>query len=87
MVDGDAPLSQGDFIDACPIIIPPPSIKREKELSVEVNEYDVVVMSQSCDLLQKKISLILLCPAWPFLDFTKRDSFLAGSKVGGIETR
>ena len=82
IIDGNAPLAQGDFIDSCPVIIPPPSIKLEKESSVnaEVAEYDVVVMSQSCDLLQKKISLILLCPVWPFSEFASPGSFFAGSE-------
>ena len=45
----------------------------------KVEEYDVVVISQSCDLLQKKISLILLCPVWPFSDLANQGSFFAGS--------
>jgi hypothetical protein len=80
IVDGEAPLSQGDFIDSCPIIIPPLSIDHEKEIAAEVEEYDVVVMSQSCDLEQRKISLVLLCPVWPSSDFTSRDSFLTSSR-------
>jgi hypothetical protein len=82
IVDGDAPLAQGDFVDSCPVIKPPLSIKLEKELSVkaDVEVYDVVVMSQSCDLLARKISLILLCPVWPFSEFAKQGSIFDSKK-------
>jgi len=76
IVEGDAALSQGDFIDSCPIVIPPTVIRAGEEQSFEVKEYDVAVMSQSCDLLQNKISLVLLCPVWPFSEFTAKDSYL-----------
>ena len=61
VVDEREPLLQGDFVDSCPVIVPPTGIESEK-VSVEVIEYDVVIMSQSCDLLQKKLDLVLVCP-------------------------
>ena len=80
IVDGEEPLLQGDFIDSCPIIIPPLSMEPEKEVAAEVKTYEVVVMSQSCDLFQRKINLILVCPIWPFSDLSGRDPFLSSSK-------
>lgn len=63
-------LSQGDFILSCPIIIPPKSFDMPTQ---EVETYDVVVMSQSCDLLYDKIGLVLLCPFWEITDFEQRN--------------
>jgi hypothetical protein len=62
IVEGDR-LLQGDFIKQCQIILPPNTIELGK-VHAEVIEYDVVIMSQSCDLEQKKLELVLVCPIW-----------------------
>lgn len=79
VVDGDAALAQGDFIDSCPIIAPPQSIEVGKDLAFDVREYDVIIMSQSCDLLQRKVNLVLLCPVWPFAYITSKEDYLKGN--------
>lgn len=61
IVEGEE-LWQGDFIKECPILVPPKQLTDYQE--TEVENYDVVVMSQSCDLTQKKIDLVLVCPFW-----------------------
>lgn len=63
------PLEQGDFVLDCQII--QPVFKAEKEnqtIDAEFMEYDVIVMSQSCDLRSSKIELVLVCP---FYSLTK----------------
>ena len=45
---------QGDIIDLCPIVVPSHTIELGI-VSAEVIEYDVVVMSQTCDLMQRKL--------------------------------
>jgi len=85
VVDGDD-LAQGDFIDSCPIIIPPPSMNEDDTINANVCEYDVVIMSQSCDLENRKIDLVLLCPVWPLSKFEERSSFFK-SKKGKEELR
>lgn len=62
-VEATSDLQQGDIIFGCQIIQP----KKEAEeinqtLDVEVSEYDVIIMSQSCDLVNDKIELVLVCP-------------------------
>jgi hypothetical protein len=75
VVEGDE-LQQGDFFPSCPIAVPPttfvtpqsaePSPEALSEaLRVVVRTYNVVVMSQSCDLVQRKLDLVLVCPHWP----------------------
>ena len=78
VVDGDDNLLQGDFIKECPIVIPPSEISYEVE--VRIVNYNVVVMSQSCDLAQKKLDLVLVCPIWPLSEFEKGNSFYRGKK-------
>lgn len=77
VVDSDESLLQGDFITECPIVIPPSQISDEVE--VRVFNYNVAVMSQSCDLEQRKIELVLVCPFWPLSEFEKRKPYYKGS--------
>lgn len=63
-------IRQGDFIPNCPIIIPPNNfnmdglemneILLEQDLSVKT--LNTVVVSQSCDLENNKVEIVLVCP-------------------------
>ncbi len=75
----DEELFQGDIIDSCPLIIPPSTI--EDEVSVDVIEYDVIIMSQSCDLINKKLELVLVCPIWPLSEFESRNPSYKNPKM------
>ena len=99
IVEGDK-LQQGDFFPNCPIIVTPVSLTISEELSpelpsqnvkVEIKTYDVVVMSQSCDLVQRKLNLVLVCPHWSLselegVDDEKARDFFR-SRKGKKETR
>jgi hypothetical protein len=73
IVDGEV-LEQGDFINQCPVFIPEyPSVPQhptlaqettEYEIHGEWQEYDVVVMSQTCDLVNSKLKVVIVCPHW-----------------------
>lgn len=72
MVEGDD-LQQGDFIDNCPVFIPEYTFKSTEqtshmmtgtEIQGEVQHYNVVIMSQSCDLQHGKLKFVLVCPHW-----------------------
>lgn len=68
-VDNTDPLQQGDFVLKCQII--QPSVEAEKtgqNIKAIVKEYDVIVMSQSCDLISDKINLALVCPYYSLTD-------------------
>ena len=73
-VDSGEPLSQGDFINSCKVIIPKSTDTAEK-IKGEIEEYDVIVMSQSCDLANKKIDFVLVCPIWTLKNFEDGNSF------------
>ncbi|GEM_PF-5074160 len=66
VVDDKEPLLQGDFINSCPVVIPPAIIKLEN-VSAEVIEYDVTIMSQSCDLEQKIMEMLYAADVLPYL--------------------
>lgn len=79
---------QGDFISSCPIILPPPdyySLKfineKSRNVKVEVEEYNVIIMSQSCDLAQKKLELVLVCPYWKLGDFESKNEDYKNPKM------
>ena len=38
-------------------------------MEVEVNEFDLIVLTQSCDLDNKKVSQVVLCPIYPISEF------------------
>ena len=73
VVSRDDDLMQGDFIRDCPVVIPPSEIS--DEIEVKIMNYNVVVTSQSCDLVQRKLDLVLVCPIWPLSEFEKRSDF------------
>jgi len=79
IVNGEEPILQGDHINSCPIVVPPAAIEPTK-VSADVIEYDVVIMSQSCDLLYRKIDLVLVCPVWPLSEFQNRFAFFKQKK-------
>ena len=82
VVGAGASLSQGDFFDGCPVLIPRMGQAQEgTQLVGGCETYDVVVMSQSCDLAHEKVQLVLVCPVWD-LDVFGRSSPYFGSRDG-----
>lgn len=77
IVGGSEPILQGDFVNSCPIVIPILAMEPDKQVSADVVEYNVVIMSQSCDLTHKKLDLVLVCPIWP-LSETESNHFKSG---------
>jgi hypothetical protein len=76
IVNGEEPFLQGDFVSDCPVVIPPSAIPESKEIYADIIKYDVIIMSQSCDLIQRKLDLVLVCPIWPLSELEKRFDFL-----------
>ena len=73
-VAGTEKLEQGDVVWGCPIVIPLLAPSPGAKLEADVHDYDVVVMSQSCDLQYGKLDLVLVCPFWPLADFADSNS-------------
>ena len=77
-VDNNEPIMQGDMLFPCPVFVPSAgsymSMKEDASVSFEVEQYDIIVMSQSCDLVQGKIDLVLVCPIWSLKEFEVRNA-------------
>ena len=67
-IDSVNDLQQGDFIPNCPIIVPPASLNVE-EPEIEIKLIDSIVLSQSCDLANKNIDIVLVCPYYSLKTF------------------
>jgi hypothetical protein len=83
ILKSNEPLQQGDFISFCPIIIPTINV-RSKEIDTKVREYNVVVMSQSCDLIQGKVDLVLVCPIWTLKEIEDENDFYKSTRWKNI---
>ena len=84
VVATDEPLAQGDLFEVCPVLVPQVPWTDEREFEADIQVYDVVVMSQSCDLQHGKLDLVLVCPVWNLTLFGEENSHYATSK--GRET-
>lgn len=73
------PIMQGDLLCSCPIFVPITGFTPEKAdetVSFDIMKYDVIVMTQSCDLVQGKVELVLVCPVWSLSEFEKKTEFI-----------
>jgi hypothetical protein len=69
-VDANVELTQGDIILNCPVVrwaSKPVEVSNKTDVKtlqslVEVAEIDVVVITQGCDLENKKVNNVILCP-------------------------
>lgn len=61
-----AELRQGDYIFNCPVPVFAEqfSWQSEMQLGVDIEFYDLIVVTQSCDLEQNKVRLVALCPIY-----------------------
>ena len=76
LVNGDE-LEQGDILECCPVFSPPPNLTlnslQEQEVDFIWEQRDVIIMSQSCDLVKgnEKITEVLLCAVWNLSELTE----------------
>ena len=75
-------LEQGDLIPKCPIIVPPKNLSsilassksgQSLESPLLIEFADLIIMSQSCDLANGKITQVLLCAHFPASNHPKPD--------------
>ncbi len=78
----DSELRQGDIIFDCPVIVPTFQTAQPQIISLDADilTYDVIVMSQSCDLEQDKLDLVLVCPHWPLATFATKQEYFKSTK-------
>ncbi|MCX7969691.1 MAG: hypothetical protein N3B10_14550 [Armatimonadetes bacterium] len=82
IVEGEN-LQQGDILWRCPVIVPKVNLT-ENRIIANLDDFDVIVMTHSCDLLQEKTTEVLLCPHWDLQEAMKMDRSLDKGKVKQI---
>jgi hypothetical protein len=72
IVEGEN-LAQGDLLECCPIprFCPTPYSDEDEVHRVDVEEFDCLIMTQSCDLENEKARLVALCPVYTVSEFEK----------------
>ena len=86
-------LEQGDILEHCPVFAPPPDLTlnslKDGEADFTWKERDVIIMSQSCDLVKdtKKVEEVLLCTVWNRAELVKLPGGNLSTKRGMEEVR
>jgi hypothetical protein len=63
-------LRQGDLLLRCLVPVPEPDFATENgPRQGTAIEYDLIVLTQSCDLEQRKLRLVATCPIFPLTEF------------------
>jgi len=81
ILKGETGLQQGDLIKDCPIIIPTSTVETGN-IPAEVKNFDIVILSQSCDLENRKVELVLVSPIWSVSDVEKDSQFKSPKEFG-----
>lgn len=85
VVEGEEGIRQGDFFKNLPLLMPPADFEYdpEKPTQVPVNMeiFNVIVLTQSCDLANEKIEMVQVCPYWT-LEQTAKDNAYFNSVEG-----
>lgn len=79
VANGDA-LRQGDVLDGCKVVVPKVDASGELDPVVGVETYDVVVLTQSCDLENGKADFVLVCPLWSLEELGAADGHFKTDK-------
>lgn len=77
-------LEQGDILEDCPVFRVPSdlTLPLSDDLDMDVGTQDMVVTSQSCDLVEgqkKGIDYVALSPLWPLPEIEAVNGFLAST--------
>lgn len=70
--ENDNTIQQGDLLKDCQITIPPKSIEANQIEEVDSKLFNVIVISQSCDLVQEKIDIVSVCPYYTWAIFLEQ---------------
>jgi hypothetical protein len=86
LVEGDE-LMQGDIIEGCPIFRPPkdlpwPLPEGDVNADFDAGNVDVVILSQSCDIVKDQkgdVWQVILCPVWSLSKAADANPYLKGT--------
>lgn len=73
VTDGDD-LQQGDLIFGCPFD------QVDDKGQPRRKQFDIVVLSQSCDLVNDKLEMVQVCPFWTLQELEQRMEYLRGKR-------
>lgn len=75
-------LLQGDYLTDCfiPVLNPEPDSSEEAVHTVGVNTADLIIITQSCDLAQKKVNFVALCPIHSIEEFSNVHGYQKAKK-------
>src|SRR4051812_30756061 len=62
-------LRQGDHLPRCLVPVFGPDLGATGTHEVTADEYDLIVLTQSCDLEQRKVRLVAACPTFTLTEF------------------
>jgi hypothetical protein len=79
-VSSDSPLTQGDIIEACPVVVFRSTLDLSGvtdleglltalQPSVGLEQVRVIVMTQACDLEHQKVRSVILCPVYHLSEY------------------
>ena len=68
-ISGNEQLQQGDFIKDCQVVIPPQGLVSGQSVDIVIEQMDVIILTQSCDLANNKIEFVLVCPYFDLEEF------------------
>lgn len=77
--ESEPTLRQGDYLPGCLVPIPvfdPTNFGKNSEIQdvqIELNELDLIVLTQSCDLDNKKVAQVVLCAIYNISDFEENN--------------
>ena len=76
-------LRQGDLLPNCLVLIRGPDSPTEAgSWEAVAMEYDLVVLTQSCDLEQREVRLVATCPIYPLSEFKAVNPAFGARGVG-----
>jgi hypothetical protein len=93
VVESNIQLEQGDLLNDFPIIIPPNDLVKSTDLeegseltgSSPIVKYNVVIMSQSCDLIKfNDDNIIILCPRFNYKEVVEADPKFGKDRWGNL---
>lgn len=75
-VNASEPVQQGDIVVDCPVLVPSSEQTDLKpdEVTGEVIQSDVIILTQSCDLAARKIDIVLVCPLYTLDEYAKTNT-------------
>jgi hypothetical protein len=69
-VSGDN-LSQGDLLRACKVPRLPEIFPNQETTQIQLDQYDLIIATQTCEIEQQKVTVVTLCPVWTLDTFER----------------